>query len=293
MQNVILYVVYSAEPIPGKRAATTFMPRAKTASRSTSARATPYLVPAVDRSLRILRLLQRRQQATVTEVAQALGIASSACYAILKTLQHHNVVAFDERAKTYRLGLTLLELGGTVSRDFAFVEKARIHLTEFARKTRLTTFAVARVSHEHLMVVDKEEPGGDVRISIAVGTRFRITEGLSGRCFMAFLPNDESDTLLKIVGVSPVPGLPAPTTKAYREELAAARAAGHVAITDSPVSGTNGVAAPIFDGEGRILFVVTAMGLSSALTSKAIEETGASLRAAADAITRTLRTYRG
>jgi len=35
------------------------------------------------------------------------------------------------------------------------------------------------------------------------------------------------------------------------------------------------------------------MGLSSALTSKAIEETGASLRAAADAITRTLRTYRG
>ncbi|WP_163467789.1 helix-turn-helix domain-containing protein, partial [Klebsiella michiganensis] len=60
------------------------------------------MVPAVDRSVRILRLLQRRQQATVTEVAQGVGIGASACYAILKTLQHHNIVAFDERAKTYR-----------------------------------------------------------------------------------------------------------------------------------------------------------------------------------------------
>jgi len=249
------------------------------------------MVPAVDRSLRILRLLQRRQQATVTEVAQALGIGSSVCYAILKTLQHHNVVTFDERAKTYRLGLSLLELGGTVSRDFAFVERARVHLVEFARRTRLTTFVVARVSHEHLVVVDKEEPGGDVRISIAVGTRFRITDGLSGRCFLAFLPNDESETLLRTVGITPVAGLPVPTTKAYREQLKAARASGYVAITESPVSGTNGVAAPVFDSEGRILFAITAMGLSAALTTKAIEETGAVLRTATDAITRSLRMH--
>jgi DNA-binding IclR family transcriptional regulator len=269
------------------------MPRVKAAASGSSTKATPYMVPAVDRSVRILRLLQRRQQATVTEVAQALTIGSSACYAILKTLQHHNIVAFDERAKTYRLGLSLLELGGAVSRDFAFVEKARTPLVEFARKTRLTTFVVARVSHEHLMVVDKEEPGGDVRISIAVGTRFRITEGMSGRCFMAFLPAEESESLLKSVGVSPVPGLPPPTQKAYREQLNTARAVGHATITDSPVSAANGVAAPIFDSEGRILFVITAMGLSSALTAKAIEDTGASLRAAADAITKVLRSQRG
>lgn len=269
------------------------MPRAKAASERKATKATSYMVPAVDRSVRILRQLQRRQQATVTEVAQAVGIGASACYAILKTLQHHNIVAFDERAKTYRLGLSLLELGGTVSRDFAFVERARIHLIEFARKTRLTTFVVARVSHEHLVVVDKEEPGGDVRISIAIGTRFRITDGMSGRCFMAYLPAHESDGILKSSGVSPVPGIPTPTVKAYREELNAARAAGHVTITDSPVSGTNGVAAPVFDSEGRILFVITAMGLSSALTAKAIEETGANLRSAADAITKTLRTHRG
>ncbi len=265
------------------------MPRAKSTSESRSTKATPYMVPAVDRSARILRLLQRRQQATVTEVAQAVGIGPSACYAILKTLQHHHMVAFDDRTKTYRLGLSLLELGGAVSRDFTFVEKAKTHLIEFARKTRLTTFVVARVSHERLVVVDKEEPGGDVRISIAVGTRFRITEGLSGRCFMAFLPSEESDALLKTVGVTPPTGLPAPTLKAYRTQLDAARAAGHVTITDSPISGTNGVAAPVFDSDGRILFAVTAMGLSPALTVKAIEETGASLRKATDAITKILR----
>lgn len=270
----------------------TFMPRAKSPETS-SAKANPYMVPAVDRSARILRLLQRRQEATVTEVAQALKIGSSACYAILKTLQHHHMVAFDDRTKTYRLGLSLLELGGTVSRDFTFVEKARNHLIEFTRKTRLTTFVVARVSHERLVVVDKEEPGGDVRISIAVGTRFRITEGLSGRCFMAFLPEEESDSLLRTVGVSSTAGLPAPPQKTYRAQLDVARTTGHVTITDSPISGTNGVAAPVFDSDGRILFAVTAMGLSPALTEKAIEETGANLRKATDAITKILRARPG
>ncbi|TXL72337.1 IclR family transcriptional regulator [Vineibacter terrae] len=249
---------------------------------------TAYMVPAVDRSVRILRLLQRRQQLTVSDVAQASGIGVSSCYAILKTLQHHHLVAFDERAKTYRLGLGLLELGGAVSRDFVFVETARAHLMDFMRTTRLTTFVVARVGHERLMVVDKEEPGGDVRISIAVGTRFRVTEGLSGRCFMAFLPEAECDSLLKSVGLTPFAGLPAPTVRAYRAQLSAAREAGYVALTESPISGANGVAAPVFDSEGRILFALTAMGLSPALASKAIAETGASLRQAADAITKVL-----
>ena len=266
---------------------------AKSGSDGTSAKTTPYMVPAVDRSVRILRLLQRRHHLTVTDVAQTLGIGPSSCYAILKTLQHHNIVAFDERTKTYWLGLGLLELGGAVSRDFMFVDKARVHLIDYMRRTGLTAFVVARVSHEHLVVVDKEEPGGDMRISIAVGTRFRITDGLSGRCFMAFLPQDESDALLKTVGLSPFAGLPAPTVKAYRAQLNVARAAGYVALTDSPISGANGVAAPVFDNEGRVLFAVTAMGLSQALTAKAIEETGASLRVATDAITKVLRAHRG
>ncbi|QJW85365.1 helix-turn-helix domain-containing protein [Ramlibacter terrae] len=221
--------------------------------------------------MRVLRFLQRHRNATVTDVAQALEVGTSSCYAILKTLQAHNPVAFDERAKTYSPGLGLLELGGSVSRDFASVHKARIQLTEYTRRTGLTTFVVARASHEHLLVVDKEEPGGEVRISIAVGTRFRITEGLSGRCFMAFLPEDESNALLKSVGLYPFAGMPAPTVTAYRKQLRAARENGYVVLIDSPVSGSNGVAAPIFDRDGRILFGVAAMGLSPALSAKAIQ----------------------
>ena len=175
-----------------------------------------------------------------------------------------------------------------MSRDFTSVRKARVHLAEYTRHTGLTTFVVARAGHEHLLVVDKEEPGGAMRISIAVGTRFRITDGLSGRCFMAFLPQEESSGLLKSVGLHPFAGMPAPSERAYRKQLRAAHEAGYVLLTDAPVSGFNGVAAPIFDRDGNILFSVTAMGLSPALSAKAIEETGASLRRAADLITASL-----
>lgn len=252
----------------------------------------PYRVPAVDRSVLIMKHLQRHRNLTVTDIAQAVRIGASSCYSILKTLQHHNLVAFDERAKTYSLGLGLLELGGSVSRDFKGVGKARAHLIEYTRATGLTTFVVARANHERLLVVDKEEPAGELRISISVGTRFRITEGLSGRCFMAFLPKAESDQLLETVRLHPSAGQPAPSVKAYRAQLKRTRECGYVLLADSPVSGLNGVAAPVFDSEGRILFAVTAMGLSSALSAKAIQETGASLRRTTDIITGSLNESR-
>lgn len=263
----------------------TTAPAAPAAPPETADSGPSYMVPAVNRSVLILRHLRRHRQATVTDTAQALGIGPSTCYAILKTLQHHHFVAFDERTKAYSLGLALLELGGAVSRDFASVHKARAHLADYTRSTGLTTFVVARASHEHLLVMDKEEPRGDVRISISVGTRFRITDGLSGRCFMAFLPEEESEALLQRVGLHSFAGMPAPGVEAYRSQLRKARKAGFVALIDTPVSGSNGVAAPIFDSEGRILFAVAAMGLGSALGSRAIQDTGALLRRTTDLIT--------
>ncbi|MET4577468.1 IclR family transcriptional regulator [Ottowia thiooxydans] len=249
---------------------------------------TPYMVPAVNRSIQILRYLQRNKKVTVTDVAHALGVGPSTCYAILKTLQHHNFIAFDERTKTYSLGLALLELGGSVSRDFTSVHKARSHLSTYARETGLTVFVAARASHEHLLVVDREEPPGDVRVDIAVGTRFRITEGLSGRCFMAYLPEEECDALIESLGLHPFAGLPAPSPAMYRAQLRATRKAGFVTLVDLPQRGSNGVAAPIFDSEGRVLFAVAAMGLSPSITGKAIKETGATLRRTTDLITHSL-----
>lgn len=253
------------------------------------ASAVAYSVPAVERAARVFAHLKRHPQSTLTDVASALGIGVSSCYAILKTLERHDLVAFDPRAKTYRLGLALLELGGAVGSDLASVHKARPQIADYTRRTGLTTFVVSRASREHLLVVDKEEPEGGLRISIAVGTRFRITDGLSGRCFMAFLPPQESESLLDAVGLHPHAGEPPPGMAAYRRQLRESREVGYVAVSDSASSANNGVAAPIFDREGRILFCLTAMGLGPALGSKSIRDTGSRLRRSADMVTRKLR----
>ena len=112
-----------------------------------------------------------------------------------------------------------------------------------------------------------------------MGTRFRVTEGLSGRCFMAFLPEAECDSLLKSVGLTPFAGLPAPTVRAYRAQLSAAREAGYVALTESPISGANGVAAPVFDSEGRILFAGEHASLAHTWMQGALESAVTAVRA--------------
>ena len=68
-------------------------------------KAANYAVPAVERTIRILHFLRDRRSASVSEMSNELQITRSNCFAILKTLQNHNFLQFDEATKKYSLGM--------------------------------------------------------------------------------------------------------------------------------------------------------------------------------------------
>lgn len=246
-----------------------------------------YTVPAVDRAARILAYLKHRH-AGVTEVSDALSITRSNCFAILKTLHAHNLLAFHVEDKTYSLGLGLLELGGAISKDFAVIGLVRPFLLQHVRASNLTTFVVWRAGERRMILLDKEEAPSDVRISIAVGTRLPITHGASGKCFLAFLPAEEREHLLETVGIPQTTEHTITDPARYRAEIARIQRDGYVTSAEESTIGTNALAAPVFDSEGGIMLVLTAIGFTSSLPPATMRTRGRALRDTADRVTRTV-----
>lgn len=246
-----------------------------------------YTVPAVERAIRIMTFLKHRQ-AGVSQIADALSITRSNCFAILKTLHARNLLAFHPDDKTYSLGIGLLELGGAISKDFAVIGVVRPFLLQHVHESKLTTFLVWRGGERRLILLDKEEAPGDVRLSISVGTRLPITHGASGKCFLAFLPKEERERLIELVGIHKTTEHTITDPARYRAEIARIQKSGFVASVEESTLGTNGLSAPVFDGDGRILLVLTALALTASMTPASMRTHARALRATADRVTRAL-----
>jgi hypothetical protein len=70
--------------------------------------------PAVSQAARILRCLSTAPAPLgVSAVARELGLSPSSCFNILRTLVAEGLLAFDPVAKTYSLGLGLVEIASS------------------------------------------------------------------------------------------------------------------------------------------------------------------------------------
>jgi len=69
----------------------------------------PQLVPAVDKAIAIVRLLNGRGAAgaALSEISGALSITRSHCYNILRTLAQAGWVLYEPGERLYRLGPSL------------------------------------------------------------------------------------------------------------------------------------------------------------------------------------------
>ena len=192
----------------------------------TTPREERYSVPAVAQTVRILYFLKDRKRAGASEIANALEITRSYCFGILKTLQFHRFLSFDDHSKQYELGPALMDFSQLLSQENLIKSAAKPHMRDFVKETGMSIFLIERVSYARLLVVDREESSEDVRITLAIGTRIPITHSASGRAALAFLPAPEIDDLVRAVAVEVLTPQTMVDPEAILADLGAVRARG-------------------------------------------------------------------
>ncbi|MFC4055142.1 IclR family transcriptional regulator [Actinomadura syzygii] len=239
--------------------------------------------PAVTRAFTVLDALAQRGPSVLADIIEATGINKSTVFYILRTLTNLEVVDYDERTRSYRLGPALLELGAAASGQFGELSLARRYLSELLEKLQATIVIYRRVSAEEISLLDKLERPNRVRITLQPGERIPIQGGSFGRAFLAYESPESLEVILRH-------GLQAFTPKsltdveAFRTELGLVRERGWTVDHEGYALGISTVAAPVFDAEGRVTLVVAAVGFSNLIDDDTAAEYGAELRRVCDRI---------
>mgnify|MGYP002628112685 CR=1 FL=1 len=245
-------------------------------------------VPAVDRAIDLLYVLaETKRPMPLVELSERTGSSRSTVFNTLATLHQHGFVEKDERYKTYRLGVSVFELGNAylagVSLVPAFYEQARKLVDACGETVKL----VIRDGRD-VVYLGKQEGSHSVRLVAQVGTRLPAHFTAVGKVLLAQLSDDEVRELY--AGYI----FPARTPNAVMSvdellvRLAPVRLHGHAYDDEESSVGVHCVAAPICDHTGGVLAAMSIGVPSERLGPGRMDELTALIRTHAGDLSRTL-----
>ena len=154
-------------------------------------------VPAVDQATRILFFLANgtKGSATLSDICREVDISKSKGLAILSTLRQADLVAKNERLRTYELGPSLLVLSRALLQHTDLAQEAGPYLDDLVSSTGCTSF-LGVVYRDRLVVWARREPTQTMGIAVGVGHRFPLIMGAHGKAILAAVPPAELERVL-------------------------------------------------------------------------------------------------
>jgi DNA-binding IclR family transcriptional regulator len=242
--------------------------------------------PAVAAAIAILRFLRSAPApSTLAEIARAINANTSTCFNILQVLQQERFVVRDGDTKRYRLGPALLELGLSAVRDGEARAVAVPFVQGLVQEIGLGCFMVERAWDEHFIVVDSIESTSDIRVSVAIGTRFPPNVPAIVRAYLAWRPADEIERFLVRWGVPHYTAQATDDLTTFWHHLAEVRTQGYAVSRGEYRERYRSLAAPVLDHRGEPVLVLTAIGFASDLADPLLPHYGKQLARTAAAIT--------
>lgn len=246
---------------------------------------------AANRVVDILELVAAsRDGLPLREVSAQLEAPKSSLLPLLRALTARGYLA-QGRGGEYRLGPQALELGAASPAQRDLGEVARPVLVDVMRRTGETVFLGALASDGLSVVyVDKVESEHIIRYAAGVGDRRPLHATSSGKAILAFLPAEQREQILRALPLARHTERTVTSLPALRQSLDEIQQSGVCISLDEMVRGASGVAAPIFDRQGRVAGVCTIAGPTDRVRPR-VRQLAAEARRAARIIS-TLLGYR-
>lgn len=247
-------------------------PKAKTAESGGRGKR----VGALSSGLAILRYLSKNENpAGVTQVARDLKLNTSTCFNLLNTLVSEQLVNFHPGAKTYSVGVGLVELARGAMERSSFVRFVRPHLHEIVADYSVTTTLWQRSGEERAVLLERVDSDAAIRVHMTIGQRLPLFIAALGRVMAANSGLSRAELRLrfnKLRWQNP------PDFEEYYREVQEAGERGYAFDVDRYVRGVTTISAPIFTDNHIATMAISAIGFSGQFTPSLIESIGEDLR---------------
>ncbi len=244
-------------------------------------------VQALDRGLTVLATLARQEGATLSDLAQTMGMPASTLHRLLATLDAHGFAEMDPVTQHWRVGLGAFRVGSAFLQRTNVVEAARAPMRALMEATGETA-NLGLIDGDEVVFVAQAESHAPIRAFFRPGSRGAMHASGIGKALLAALPRARVHAL---VGRTGLPGF-TPTTLTTPDALAADLAAtaerGWSFDDQERHPGMSCIAAVIRDSTGEPVAGVSVSGPSARFTPDRRGGIGAQVAATAAEIARAI-----
>lgn len=241
-------------------------------------------VQSLDRALRILAIVAEGSGLSLTEIAEASGLAASTAYRMLTTLENHGMVEFDKTDQLWSIGVGTYRMGAAFLRRRKLVDRARIVMQELMEKTGET--ANLGVAEDDCVVfVSQVETHQTIRAFFRPGTRTAFHASGIGKAVLAHLDEARVAMIARKAGLEVFTEKTLATLPALMDDLAAIKSRGWSVDDEERNMGMRCVAAAIFNEFGEPIGGVSVSGPTVRVTPERAARIGPMVHEAAAQIT--------
>ncbi|MEZ5499682.1 MAG: IclR family transcriptional regulator C-terminal domain-containing protein [Steroidobacteraceae bacterium] len=159
-------------------------------------------IRALIRGLDALTVLNLRNGATVSEIAQEIKLPRTTTYRILETLSHAGYVYRDTTDDRYRLTIMVRGLSDGYDDEAWVTQVARPFIYELGKDV-IWPVAIASLSGTKMMVRESTDHASPLAVErYSAGFRVPLLTSASGRVYLAFSPPTQRDALIEILARS-------------------------------------------------------------------------------------------
>ena len=242
-------------------------------------------VQSLVRALTILNTLAEAEDgASLSDIAQQVGLPPSTAHRLLTTLQQERFVKFDAERTMWSVGVQAFVVGNAFVKSRNLIQLARPHMRDLMTISGETVNLAVEDKGEAIFLA-QVECRQMMRALVQPGARVALHCSGIGKALLAALPDAQ---LAKILHRH---GLPRLTEKTIvkpadlRAELETARRVGYVVDDEEHAVGLRCVAAPLFDEFGEVVAAVSISGPAVRVTTDRIPVLGDLVRRTASQIT--------
>lgn len=218
------------------------------------------------------------------DIAASAEMPPSKAHRYLVSLIRSGLVEQDPLTSRYNLGPFALNLGLVALDRLDRIRLGLSAITDLRDAVNETT-ALAVWSDNGPVIVRWERPRRPITVNVVTGTTLGVLGSAIGRVFAAWLPERQTEALIRRELESGKAPLGVHTLEDARSLLAGVKARGVSVISgDYVIRGVEAVAAPVFNFKNEITLVIVLVGVEGSMDMRDDGPTLTELRQAAAAL---------
>jgi DNA-binding IclR family transcriptional regulator len=232
----------------------------------------------------LLDQLAEERESTAARLSEALGEPRTTVYRLIRSLVSVGFVEPGSQRGSYRLGLRLFHLGGTVVARFDERQAALPQMEHLNHVTGETVFLCVRRGMQ-AVCIERIEGSRAVSLALRLGGSLPLHAGAAPRALLAAEPRSFWEHYCEAVGELErlTPATP-DTREALFGALEQSRRLGYSVSDEDVTVGIAALGAPIRDNRGAVTAALSISGIRPAILGDGFDQMVAAVTAAADAV---------